>query len=458
MTRIAPERWEDRRFKVLIAGGGVAALEGLLALRALAGNRVDIDLLAPRPEFEYTPLAVAEPFGRDGRTRFELARIAADNDADLLADSLAAVDPATHSAWTGSGAHLSYSALLVATGARPVPTLPGAFTYRGAGDNAALAAILDELIQGRAKRLVFAVPAGVRWPFPLYELALMTGAELASRGVEGAELLLITPEVEPLTLFGPRVSAKVRDLLRIAGVKVRTASIPASVEGDRLTLVGGSSIAADRVVALAALEPHPVPGIPRGPEGFVPTDAHMKVKGLSDVYAAGDATQFPIKQGGLAAQQADVAAAAIAAQAGAPASHEPFRPVLRAALLTGATPHYLRAEADGPPAHAAEAERPLWWPPGKVAGTHLAPYLAAGRRGERGERLADLEPLLGGDPEAEADHADAIGLALAAADADARWGDYDAALRWLDLAEELDFALPREYERKRRRWGAAEAA
>lgn len=40
------------RFRVLIAGGGVAALEALLALRELAGDRVAPMLFAPDPEFQ----------------------------------------------------------------------------------------------------------------------------------------------------------------------------------------------------------------------------------------------------------------------------------------------------------------------------------------------------------------------------------------------------------------------
>lgn len=455
MTKVRPDGWQDERFRVLIAGGGVAALEGLLALRTLAGERVDIDLLTPEGEFNYKPLAVAEPFGRGGRTRFELTKIAADNGADHLLDTLVSVDPARRQVRTGSGAHLDYSALLIAVGTNRVEAVPGALTYRGAADNEALSGVLDDLARGRSKRVVFAVPAKVRWPLALYELALMTSAYLASRGVGGAELVLVTPEAEPLTLFGSRVSASVQGLLDKAGVKVRTASIPAVVEDGHLSLVGGARIPADHVVALPMIEAQPIPGIPQGPDGFIPTDAHMKVEGLAGVYAAGDATWIPIKQGGLATQQADVAAASIAAEAGAPVSHEPFRPVLRAALLTGSTPHYLRTDTDGQQPNSAESERPLWWPPSKIAGRYLAPYLAAGRRGENGEALADLEPVLGEDTEAEADHLDAVGLALTAADADARWGDYEAALRWLHLAEQLDLALPVEYEQKRQQWSAA---
>jgi sulfide:quinone oxidoreductase len=94
-----------------------------------------------------------------------------------------------------------------------------------------------------------------------------------------------------------------------------------------------------------------------------------------DVYAAGDATSSPIKHGGLAAQQADAAAEAIAARTGAIVMPEPFRPVLRALLLTGGEPLYLRAELPGP---AAVSTEPLWSPPGKVGGRYLAPFLAGG--------------------------------------------------------------------------------
>ena len=47
--------------RVVIGGGGVAGLEALLALHALAGDRVQLTLVAPDPDFAYRPLAVAEP-------------------------------------------------------------------------------------------------------------------------------------------------------------------------------------------------------------------------------------------------------------------------------------------------------------------------------------------------------------------------------------------------------------
>ncbi len=101
------------------------------------------------------------------------------------------------------------------------------------------------------------------------------------------------------------------------------------------------------------------------------------MEGLADVYAAGDITDFPVKQGGLATQQADAVAEAIAARAGADVTPRPFEPVLRGLVLTGETPRYLRAELKrGLGGRSAVDDEPLWWPAGKIAGLYLGPYLA----------------------------------------------------------------------------------
>ena len=155
----------------------------------------------------------------------------------------------------------------------------------------------------------------------------------------------------------------------------------------------------------------------------------------------------------MAAQQADTAASSIASLVDQEVVAEPFRPMLRGILFTGGAPRYLRAAIGRRGTSSAESTAPLWWPPAKVAGRHLAPYLA--KRG-LAVSLTDLEPLHGEDrEEAEQDQREALELALAAADADARWRDYRAALRWLEVAQELNIALPAEYAEKRREWEAA---
>jgi sulfide:quinone oxidoreductase len=451
---------DSDRFRVLIAGAGVAALEGALALRAMLREHIEITFLAPEREFVYRALAVAEPFGRGETQHLAVAEIAKDLEAEHCRDSLAGVEPRHRTVRTAGGRELGYEALLIAIGARPVTALRGALTYRGLADNPAYGLLLRELERGEVEQLAFAVPPTVHWSLPLYELALLTSAHLEAREIGEVRLSLITHEAEPLSQFGQRASQSVRELLADAGVKLVTSAAPVGVEPGRVLLASGDSLAADRVVALPRLEVTPIPGLPQGPRGFIGTDSYMRVEGLPRVYAAGDATWFPIKQGGVAAQQADTAAATIASCIDREIRPTPFRPVLRGALLTGEVPHYLRSEIGDRDASSAAGPAALWWPPSKVAGRHLAPYL--GRRIERNQPeppLGDLEPLHGEDrAKTAAEHHEAVALALTAADGDARWHDYRGALRWLEVAEQLDLTLPPEYVKKRGHWNDALAA
>jgi sulfide:quinone oxidoreductase len=169
-----------------------------------------------------------------------------------------------------------------------------------------------------------------------------------------------------LALFGERASEEVAELLRVAGIELHTGVVAERVEGRGLTTATGT-IETDRVVALPHLLGPRLRGFPSDAEGFIPTDRHGLVEGLENVYAAGDATTFPIKQGGLATQQADAAAEAIAARLDASVRPREFEPVLRGLLMTGAIARYLDAEGGARPA--------LWAPNSKVFGRYLLPYL-----------------------------------------------------------------------------------
>lgn len=443
----------SERFRVLIAGGGVAALEGLLALRELAGDRVAPVLFAPDPKFRYRPLSVTEPFGLATPRDVDLLDVALEHNATFLRDALAEVDADDRQVTTTAGRTLGYDALLIATGARGVDAIPGALTFRDSADRNGFRGLLEQLEQGAVRRVAFAVPSDASWPLGLYELALLTSARARERELSGVELTLVTPEPGPLAIFGRRASDAVRDLLDQAGIALRSNTKPIRFEGGRLLADEGPAIECDRVVALPVPEVPPIPGLPQQHGGFIPVGGHGVVLGLERVFAAGDATWFPVKQGGLAAQQADCAASAIAALAGAGVDPQPFRPVLRGALLTEWGPRYLRAQLDAG-GDSAAARSVLWWPPAKVAGKYLAPYLAA-RAGYRtdGRALADLDaPHLDDPSEVESGHDDVVGLALSSAEASARWRDFPGALRWLEVAENLDLYLPREYELKRISW------
>ena len=363
--------------KVLIVGGGVAALEALIALRSLAEERVSIELVTPSAEFAYRPLAVAEPFGLGEVKRYDVVKIARDHGAAIHLAGVSSVDTAARKVMTWDGRALGYDVLLVAVGAQPTTSIPGSITIKGPGYTSRFRTVLRELGGRAVKRVTFAVPPGASWPLPLYELALMTAAEVAKRGLRGVRLSLVTPEHEPLELFGAAASQATRALLAERRIVLHTAHYPREFRAGELALVPRGSIPAERVVSLPRLQGPRLAGLPADDEGFIPVDLHGRVDGESDVYAAGDATTSPIKQGGVATQQADAAAEAIAARAGASLRPAPFRPVLRGLLLTGATPRYMRAEVSGGRGEDwAVSEQALWWPPSKIAGRWLAPYLA----------------------------------------------------------------------------------
>jgi sulfide:quinone oxidoreductase len=374
-----PDTQRPRTFgglRVVIAGGGVAALEALLALRELAGDLVDLELLAPDPEFWYRPLAVAEPFGAGRAEHFDLASIASSVSAGYTLDRLASVDVETRVARTGHGALLHYDALVLACGALPRPWLANALTFRGPADSDAFRRILAEAESGAVRSIAFVAPAVGGWLLPLYELALLTAGHL-TRSRKEVELTLATPERTPLALFGAAASDTVRALLDEHGIKLHTSRTATHYEAGQVELFPGTTIAAERVVTLPRLEGIRILGIPQDPDGFVATDLSGRVLGVPSLYAAGDITQFPVKQGGIAAQQADAAAETIAALAGAGNQPKRFEPVLRGLLLTGGTAQFLR----NAPAHAGEAAGTitadaLWWPPAKIVGRYLAPYLA----------------------------------------------------------------------------------
>ena len=381
--------------KVVIAGGGGAALETLLALRDLAEERVSIELFAPRAEFSYRPLAVAEPFGLGKARRYDLRRIAEENATLFRSATLTEVQPTERRVSTAEAGSFDYDVLVVAVGAKPTTPLSGAITVQGPGYSGRFRTLLSAIEAEQVRQVTFAVPPGATWALPLYELALMTAARVEERGLQGVELRLVTPESAPLELFGAEASRAVRALLEQRGIAIHLGLYPAAVREEELDVVPAdhSPVPAEAVVTLPQLHGPATTGLPHDSDGFVPVDLHGLVQGETDVYAAGDATVFPIKQGGIATQQADAVAEAIAARAGAPLSPEPFRPVLRGMLLTGSSPRYMRAEVSGGRGDEHDvADHALWWPPSKIAGRYLSPYLAL-RHAElelQGQRPGDI--------------------------------------------------------------------
>lgn len=363
------------RPRVLIAGGGVAALEAVLTLEEIAGDRVDITLLTSNPRFDYRPLSVAEPFSLGTAHRFELSELLDGRGIETIVDGLESIDAKRGEVQTTDGLTLGYSALLVAVGGRRREALPGAITFSGSEASAEIGGLLRSAESGRIGRLVFAVPAGVTWSLPAYELALMTNAHFTERDIP-VKVAVVTRESRPVDDFGSRHSETVGEMLRSRGIAFHTA-VAIRAEAGRLVVEGGEPIPADAIVALPEIVAPRITGLPRDDHGFLPTDRHGRVRDMPGVYAAGDVTSFPLKQGGLAAQQADAAAESIAADLGVPVEPQPFQPVLRGLLLTGRAPRHLRAEVmRGRTSTSPADEETDRRPPAKISGRRLGPLLA----------------------------------------------------------------------------------
>jgi sulfide:quinone oxidoreductase len=355
--------------RALVVGGGVTALEAMLVLRHLAGERVAVRLVSPQRDFVYRPLAIAEPFGIGRAHRFDLAALTARAGVELVPSHVIGIEPERHRVLTGEGGALDYDALLIACEARPRAALPGAITFWGVADAVEIGRLMADLERGSVERVAFAAHAGVSWPLPIYELALLTDAHLRRAGVKAPRLVVVTHEAEPLEMFGPTASARVRELFEARGIELLAGHEPKAASAGALHTVSGSSITADRVVTLPRLDGPQLAGLPGDERGFIPVDGLGRVPGIADVYAAGEVTTLPVRQGDLATEQAAAAATAIAAAA-TRVDPEPFRPVLRGLLRTGATDALLKVD-DG----ATPGAPTLWWPPDRVAGRHLAAHL-----------------------------------------------------------------------------------
>src|SRR5215213_4126633 len=119
-------------FRVVICGGGIAAVEGLLRLRRLAEDSVQIELVAPGEDLVYRPMAVREPFAFGRPRHYPLRRIARDCDADWTQHSLAWVDPDAQVVHTSEGRRVEYDALLIAIGAKQAEPYKHVATFRDA--------------------------------------------------------------------------------------------------------------------------------------------------------------------------------------------------------------------------------------------------------------------------------------------------------------------------------------
>ncbi len=363
--------------RVVLAGGGIAGLEAALALHDLAGERVEITLVAPDPDFLYKPLTVAEPFTGTPAQRHELGPLLAELGARHVAGALERVDVGAHSVSLDQERSLDYDALIVCIGARARPAYRSAETFWSASSDLPVDELIERAEGSEDGTLALVVPPGTSWPLPLYEVALQLRRRSEELGRGDLRLRLYTTEDGPLMIFGTPASGAVAALLEGRRIELEPESYVVERETGELELhPGGGRVAAEVVIALPRLVGPAIEGLPADDAGFLPVDEHGRVHGAEGVYAAGDGTDFPVKQGGIATQQADAVAEHVAAAAGAPVEPSPFAPVLRGQLITGAESLHMRHELTGGHGEGVASLDYLWWPPEKVSGRYLSAWLS----------------------------------------------------------------------------------
>lgn len=366
----------DQRPRVVIAGGGIAGLEAALALTDLAGDRAQLTLIAPEPEFVFKPLAVEEPFTYTPAERHDLDPALAAIGVEFVEEALREVDPDAREVVLGDDARLGYDYLFVCVGGRTKGAYEGVETFWSDRSDIPIDKMIGAAHSDPARTLNLIIPPGTTWPLPLYELALLIRRRSEELGMSDLRLRVLTPEQAPLTIFGSVASTAVSELLAAREITIETERYVAQDAGGQLrSSASGEPFAPALSLALPVITGPAIAGLPADPNGFIPVDLNARVQGLEGVYAAGDGTTFPVKQGGIATQLADAGAEHIAAELGAPVEPRPFEPILRGQLITGAESLHIKHELTGGHGEGRASLDYLWWPPQKVGGRYLAAWL-----------------------------------------------------------------------------------
>jgi sulfide:quinone oxidoreductase len=361
---------------ITILGGGFAGLETTFLLRMRMRGAVDLTVVSEWEAFTFRPNTIYVPFGADPADLVvDLSKPFHRRDVTFIGGRVAGVDPDAHEVALEGGRKLGYDKLVIATGAGMRPDeIPGLAEHAATiwtpesmlGVRDRFQQVLEDGRQGRSSRVLFLIPPNNKCAGPLYEIVMMFETWLRREHArEHADITWSTFEQTYIQAFGPRLHDVVSDEFEQRGIDGHTDEIVTEIAAGEARYADGSTRAFDHLIAFPPyVSAVRYEALASDDRGFIQTDpATRQVAGEPDVYAPGDAGDFPVKQAFLAFLQADTVAEHIAASVAADEFEKPFDPVSMCIMemfdkatfaqvpleLTGdpARPVTVRADADG---------------------------------------------------------------------------------------------------------------
>ena len=315
----------EEQVRVVIVGGGFGGLETALYVRQRLGDRATVTLISDRENFLFKPYLTYIPFGLMPEVlKIDLGNIARTNHFVFYQGRVQRLDPDRKEIRI-DGLALPYDFLILATGVAIAPEeIAGLYEYahmvwRTATMvclRAALQQLLADVEAGRRRRVVFLVPPGCQWAGPLYEMACMLETWLRGKGARsGVDMVVLTAESAYMQVFGPRMHKVIEEELDRRHIEAYTAHYVERVEPDSLISQDGERLPYDLLIASPTYVASTLWNeLPVDERGFLRTEpATRQVVNHPDIYAVGDASDYPIKQAFLALLQADAAAEHLAA-------------------------------------------------------------------------------------------------------------------------------------------------
>ena len=310
--------------RVVVLGGGFGGLEAAFDLRRRVGGRARISLVSDQDHFLFKPNSIYVPFGLDPeRLRVPLARPTGRKGIEFVQAHAHEVDPEARRLVV-DGRALPYDFLVIATGAgMRAEEVPGlgehAISTWTPDDMLRLRDAFAELVaaagRGERRRVLFLVPPNNKCAGPLYEVVLMLETWLRRRDARrGAEITWATYEDSYIQAFGPRLHDVVEREFDRRGITGHYGLTVDRVESDVVTFGNGQALGYDLLVSFPPyVASTSFAGLRSDDRGFLATEqASRRLVDHPEIFAVGDAGDFPVKQAFLAFLQADAAAAHLA--------------------------------------------------------------------------------------------------------------------------------------------------